>query len=133
MSLTDPIGNLLTSVRNASRAGKALVEVPASRLAARVMECLKQEGFIQNWRLIQEGTPQGVLRIYLRYTQARRPILRQIQRVSKPGLRKYVGKAKMPNVLAGIGTAILTTPNGVMTASQAKQQGVGGEVICYVW
>ena len=133
MSQTDTISDLLTRVRNGSRAGKAQVDAPASRIGSALMECLKQEGFIQNWRLMSEGTPQGVLRIYLKYTKARKPILRQIRRVSRPGLRIYVGKDKLPKILSGIGTAILTTPKGILTDAQARAQGVGGEVICHVW
>lgn len=133
MSQTDPIADLLTAIRNASQARKPNVEVPASRLAGRILDCLKQEGFIQNWRLLKENHPQGTLKVYLKYTQDRRPILRHIRRVSKPGLRVYVPKAKLPRVLSGIGTAILTTPQGVLTEAQARAQGVGGEVICHVW
>ena len=133
MSQTDTISDLLTRVRNGSRAGKAQVDAPASRIGSALMECLKQEGFIQNWRLMSEGTPQGVLRIYLKYTKARKPILRQIRRVSRPGLRIYVGKDKLPKILSGIGTAILTIPKGILTDAQARAQGVGGEVIWRVW
>ncbi len=133
MSQTDPIGDMLTRIRNGSRAGKPQVDVPASRLGTAIADCLKQEGFIQNWRLLKEGNPQGILRVYLKYTKDRRPILRQIRRVSKPGLRIYVGKAKVRKVLSGIGTSILTTPKGVLTDTQARLQAVGGEVICHVW
>lgn len=133
MSQTDPIGDLLTRIRNGTRAGKPQVDVPASRLGSAIVECMKQEGFIQNWRLMKEAGPQGVLRIYLRYTQERKPILREIRRVSKPGLRIYVGKGKVPRIYSGIGIAILTTPRGVMTDAQARSQGLGGEVICHLW
>ncbi len=133
MSLTDPIGDMLTRIRNGTRAGKPQVDVPASRLGSAIVECMKQEGFIQNWRLMKEGDPQGVLRVYLRYTKERKPLLRQIRRVSKPGLRIYVGKRKVPKVYSGIGISILTTPKGVMTDAQARAQGVGGEVICHLW
>ncbi len=133
MSQTDPIGDLLTRVRNGSRAGKAQVDAPASRMGSALMECLKKEGFIQNWRLLSEGNPQGTLRIYLKYTTARKPILRHIRRISKPGLRIYTGKDRIPKVYSGIGVAILTTPNGILTDDQARAQKVGGEVICYVW
>ena len=133
MSLTDPIGDLLTQLRNGSRAGKAQVDVPASKLGASLVDCLKREGFIQNWRLVQEGTPQGFLRVYLRYRKDRRPFLREIRRISKPGLRRYVGKAKIPKVYSGMGVAILTTPQGVLTDAQARTQGTGGELLCTVW
>ena len=133
MSQSDPMGDMLTCIRNASRAGKAQVEVKASKLGSAVLDCMKEEGFVQNWRLIPEGSPQGTLRIYLKYTKDRKPILRQIKRVSKPGLRVYKGKGDLKKVLSGIGMAILTTPKGVLTDTQARLQGVGGEVICYVW
>ena len=133
MSVTDPIGDMLTAIRNASRVGKPQVDVPASGLGATLLECLKQEGFIQNWRKMIEGNPQGVLRIYLKYTKDRKPILRQIKRISKPGLRVYRQKHEIRKVYSGIGIAILTTPKGVLTDSQARAEGVGGEVICHVW
>lgn len=133
MSQSDPIGDMLTAIRNASRAGKPQVDVKASKLGSAVVDCIKQEGFVQNWRLVQEGTPQGTLRIYLKYTKDRKPILRHIRRISKPGLRIYKGKADIKKVLSGIGMAILTTPKGVLTDTQARLQGVGGEVICYIW
>ncbi len=133
MGLTDPMGDLLTAVRNASRAGKQEVDVRASRLGGTVLECLKQEGFILNWRLLKERNPQGILRVYLKYTKARHPILRHVRRISKPGQRIYVSKTKVPRVLSGIGTAILTTPVGILTDAEARRRGVGGEVICHVW
>lgn len=133
MSQTDPIGDLLTSLKNASRAGKAQVDVPASRLGAAIVDCMKQEGFVQNWRKIESGTPQGTLRVYLKFTKSRRPILRQIRRVSKPGLRVYRGKNQIRKVYSGIGIAILTTPKGILTDAQARLQGVGGEIICTLW
>ncbi len=133
MSVTDPIGNMLVAIRNASQAKKPQVDVPASRLGSAIAESLKQEGFIQNWRLLKEGNPQGVLRVYLKYTKDRKPILRHIRRISKPGLRVYVPKNKVPKILSGIGIAILTTPKGVLTDAQARAQGMGGEVVCYVW
>ena len=133
MSQTDPIADLLTALRNASQARKLLLEVPASRFKAALLECLKKEGYIQNWRLLKEGNPQGILRIYLKYTKDRRPVLRQIHRVSRPGLRIYVPKTKMPKVLSGLGTAILTTPRGVFSGVEAKRQGLGGEILCKVW
>ncbi len=133
MSQTDPIGDLLVAVRNASRQGRAQVDIPASRFGSAILECLKQEGFVQNWRLLKEGNPQGILRVYLKYTKDRKPILRHIRRVSRPGLRQYVPKTKIPKILSGIGMSVLSTPRGVLTNNQAKQQGVGGEVICHVW
>ena len=133
MSLSDPIGNMLVALSNGSRAGKPQVDVPASRMGAAIAECMKGEGFIQNWRLVkEEGSPQGVLRVYLKYTKDRRPILRKIDRVSRPGRRIYRGKDRLPRIRSGIGIAILTTPKGIVTDAQARQQGIGGEVLCYV-
>jgi small subunit ribosomal protein S8 len=133
MSLTDPIGDLLTSIRNASQAGKKQVDVRASNLGKAVVECLKQEGFVDNWRFMEETSVQGTLRVYLKYTKKREPILRHVKRISKPVLRVYVPKTKMPKVLSGIGIAIVSSPEGVMTDAQARAAGVGGEVICHVW
>ena len=132
MSLTDPIGDMLTSMRNGSRVGKPLVEVPASRLKSAILDCMKREGFIQNWRLLEGTGAQGTLRIYLRYTKDRRPLLREIRRVSKPGLRVYRSKDRLTRVWSGLGVAILTTPKGVITDGQAREENLGGEVICYV-
>jgi len=133
MSLNDPISNMLVALKNGSRARKPHVDVPASRLSSAIADCLKQEGFVENWRLLKEHNPQGFLRVYLKYTKNRKPILREIRRVSKPGLRIYVPKTKVLKVLSGIGISILTTSKGVLTDSQARVQGVGGEVICRVW
>ena len=133
MSLSDPISNLLVSIRNASHAGKPHVDVPMSKLGFAIVECLKNEGFVQNSRRMSEGNPQGVLRVYLKYTKDRKPILRHIRRVSKPGLRIYVPKTKVPKILSGIGMSILSTPQGVLSDDQARAQGVGGELICHVW
>lgn len=134
MSLSDPIADMLSALRNASQAKKPHVEVPASRVTCAIAECLKQEGFVQNWRKILESkNPQGILRVYLKYTSDRQPILRHIRRVSRPGLRIYRGKGKIKKILSGIGISILTTPQGVLSDSEARAKGVGGEVICDVW
>lgn len=133
MSLTDPIGDLLTCLRNASRAGKPQVDVPASKLGAAVVDCLKREGFVQNWRRLEGDNPQGLLRVYLKYTPARKPILRHLRRVSKPGLRVYLPRNKVRRVLSGAGVSVLTTSEGVVTDAEARSRGIGGEVICEVW
>ncbi|MBI1953132.1 MAG: 30S ribosomal protein S8 [Candidatus Omnitrophica bacterium] len=133
MSLNDPLSDLLVSVQNASLAGKPHVEVPASRLGLAVVEVLKSNGFIQNWRKITEGSPQGRIRVYLKYTKDRKPILRKVRRVSRPGLRIYVPKNKVPRVFSGIGIAIVSTPQGVFSGQEAKARGVGGELLCKVW
>ena len=133
MSQTDPIGDLLTRVRNGSRAGKAQVDAPASKIGSALMECLKHEGFIQNWRLMAEGNPQGILRIYLKYTNDETSVITDLKRVSKPGRRVYAKKNRLPRVLGGLGTAILSTSTGVITTRQAAERGVGGEVLAFVW
>ena len=133
MSQSDTISDLLAAIRNASQAKKPQVDIPGSRFGSAILECLKAEGFIQNWRLMKEGNPQGVLRVYLKYTKDRRPILRHIRRVSKPGLRIYVPKTKIPKILSGIGMSILSTPHGVLSDKEARAQGVGGEMLCHVW
>jgi len=132
MSLTDPIADLLTRVRNASRARLEHVEVPDSRMTRAIVEILKREGFIQNVRVI-DARPRASLRIYLRYAPGRQPVITQLQRVSKPGVRRYVGRQALPAVLKGMGVAILSTPKGVLTDAQARAQGVGGELLCRVW
>lgn len=133
MSLSDPIADFLTSLRNASKAGKPHVESPASKIGAAIAECLKQEGFVQNWRLLDGTAAQKTLRVYLKYTKDRKPVLRHIRRISKPGSRTYVSMAKLPRILSGMGMSLLTTSKGILTDTQARAQGVGGEVICHVW
>ncbi len=132
MSQTDSIADLLTCVRNASRARLEKTDVPDSRMGRAIIEILKREGFIQNYRVI-DGHPRATLRIYLRYTKARRPVLTQLQRVSTPGLRQYVGKDELRPILGGMGLSILSTPRGVVTDAEAKAHGVGGELLCRGW
>ena len=133
MSQTDPVSDMLSAVRNAGWARKPTLDIPASKLKISIADCLKQEGFIQNWRKLSEGNPQGILRVYLKYTKNRRPLIRHIRRVSRPGLRIYVGKEKVHKLFSGIGVRILTTPLGILSDAQARTKGVGGEVICEVW
>ncbi len=132
MGQTDSLADLLTCVRNASRARLEKTDVPDSRMGRAVIEILKREGFIQNYRVI-DGRPRATLRIYLRYTKDRRPIVTQLQRVSTPGLRRYIGKADIKPVVGGLGLSILSTPRGILTDAEAKAQGVGGELLCQVW
>ena len=132
MVMTDPIADFLTRIRNANKATKKTVEIPASNMKKAVAEILKQEGFIKNWEFV-EDTKQGVLRVYLKYGENKQQVISGIKRISKPGLRVHVGKDDVPQVLNGLGVAILTTSKGVMTDRQARTAGVGGEIICYVW
>ncbi len=133
MSFTDPIGDMLTRIRNASSARHEKVLVPASRLKARIAEVLKEEGFIKDFVLHQDQPKQGAITILLKYTPDREPAINDIRRVSRPGLRRYVDTAGIPRVLNGMGIAILSTSKGVMVDREARKQKVGGELICTVW
>jgi len=130
--MTDPVADLLTRIRNASRAEHEKVDIPVSKLKLRVVEVLKSEGFIKSFRVIEEAKP-GTLRVYLKYGPANEKIISGIVRVSKPGRRIYTSYKDVPWVLSGMGIAILTTPKGVMTGEQARRERVGGEVLCYIW
>jgi small subunit ribosomal protein S8 len=132
MSFTDPIGDMLTRIRNASNARHEKVMVPASRLKARIAEVLKEEGFIKDYVRHEEG-PQGAITILLKYTPDRAPAITDIKRVSKPGLRRYVPTDSIPRVLNGMGIAILSTSKGILVDREARKQKVGGELICTVW
>ena len=132
MSVTDPIGDMLTRIRNASNARHEKVLVPASRLKTRIAEVLKEEGYIRDWVLHEEG-PQGAITILLKYTPEREPAISEIKRVSRPGLRRYVPTDAIPRILNGMGIAILSTSKGVMVDREARKQQVGGELICTVW
>ncbi len=130
--MTDPVADLLTRIRNASRAEHEKVDIPASRLKTRVTEILKEEGFIKNFRLIESGK-QGTLRVYLKYGPGGERMISGLTRVSKPGRRVYVGKDRVPTILAGMGVAIVSTSRGVMADRDVKKAGLGGEVLAYVW
>jgi len=130
--VTDPIADMLTRIRNGSMAEHEKVDIPASKLKGRVAEILKEEGFIKNFRLI-EDRKQGVLRVYLKYGAGQERVITGIRRVSKPGRRLYVSADKVPSVLGGMGIAILSTPRGVLTDRESRKSKVGGEVLCYVW
>ena len=132
MSFTDPIGDMLTRIRNASSARHEKVVVPASRLKLRIAEVLKDEGYIQDFVRHDDGV-QGSITILLKYTPEREPAISEIKRVSKPGLRRYVPTTEIPRVLNGLGIAILSTSKGVMVDREARKQKVGGELICTVW
>jgi small subunit ribosomal protein S8 len=132
MSMTDPIGDMLTRIRNASAARHEKVLVPASRLKVKIAEVLRDEGFIKDFVRHEDGT-QGAITIMLKYSGDREPAISDIKRVSKPGLRRYVPHTEIPRVLNGMGIAILSTSNGVMVDREARKQKVGGELICTVW
>jgi small subunit ribosomal protein S8 len=126
---------MLTRIRNALMAGKATAEMPSSKLKVEIARILKQEGFIEDF-IVGSETPAPIMSITLKYYGSRRerkPVITHLERVSKPGRRVYKGRRDLPRVMSGIGIAIVTTPNGVMTAQEARRQRVGGEVLCYVW
>ena len=130
MSMSDPIADMLTRIRNAQMVGHAEVAMPASRLKAAIAQVLKQEGYIEDFALRENG-PMKELRIGLKY-YAGRPVIERLERVSKPGLRVYKGRNDIPRVMNGLGVAILSTSRGVMTDRKARADGVGGEVLCIV-
>ena len=131
-TVTDPIADMLARLRNGGMAEHEKVDMPASRLRVRLAEILKEEGFIKNFRLI-EDRKQGVLRVYLKYGSGQERVITGLRRVSKPGRRLYVTADKIPSVLGGMGVAILSTSRGVMTDRESRKLQVGGEVLCYVW
>lgn len=132
MSLNSSIANMLTMIRNATRAHHESVDVPSSNMARSIAELLKQEGYIENYRF-SEDNKQGVLRIYLRYLNNKESVITNLKLISRPGLRVHVKKDKIPLVLRGKGTAIISTSQGIITDRQARELKTGGEVICYVW
>ena len=128
----DPIADMLTRVRNAIQARHAKADVPASRLKTEIARILKEEGYILNYKLTEEGAKKYI-RIYLKYTPTNQPVISKIERVSRPGCRVYAGSKEIKRVLGGLGINILTTPRGVMTGNTARKEGVGGEILCQVW
>ncbi len=130
--VSDPIADMLTRVRNALSARHPKVDVPASKLKMEMARILKEEGYILNFKLTEEGA-RKFIRIYLKYTPGNEPVISHIERISRPGCRVYVGSQEIQRVLGGLGINILTTPRGVMTGNSARKEGVGGEVLCQVW
>ena len=129
---SDPIADMLTRIRNASRAEHEKVDIPASRLKVRIAELLKEEGFIKNFRLL-EDRKQGMLRVYLKYGVANEKMISGLVRVSTPGRRVYVTHERIPWILGGMGVALLSTSRGVLTDRDARKQRMGGDVLAYVW
>jgi len=132
MSQSDFVGDFLTVLRNASQARLEKITTPSSNVALKILEILEKEGFIQSFKGFEEGVKKFV-RVNLKYVKGRKPALQGIRRISTPGLRRYVGVKKVPNVLGGFGVAIVSTSKGLMTDRQAKEMNVGGEFICTVW
>ncbi len=132
MSMTDPVADLLTRIRNAAKEKHEKLEIPASRLKANIVRVLKEEGYIKNFRLARdEGMP--TIRVYLKYTTEGQCVIQGIRRMSRPGLRRYLGYDEMSRPLSGAGIAIISTSKGVMTGQKAKTHKVGGEILCEVW
>ncbi len=132
MSVTDPIADMLTCIRNAGQAKHKKVDFPASRLKEEITRLLLREKYIASYRRTEDGK-QGILRIYLKYDANAKPVIQHLQRVSRPGRRQYVSRDKIPRVRSGLGTAVLTTPKGVMTDREARAAGIGGEVLAELW
>ena len=129
---SDPIADMLTRVRNAMVARHPKVDVPASKLKTEIARILKEEGYIANFKVAEEGVKK-VIKIYLKYSTDNAPVITKIERVSRPGSRTYAGKSEIPQVQGGLGISILTTAQGVMTGRTARKQGVGGEILCRIW
>jgi len=132
MSVSDPIADMLTRLRNGLKGRHPKVDVPASKLKTEIARILKDEGYILNYKIVDEGEHKAI-RVYLKYTAANAPVISHLERVSRPGCRVYVGKSDIPKVLGGLGVNILTTPKGVMTGKSARKEGVGGELLCQVY
>ncbi|SDF40824.1 30S ribosomal protein S8 [Sporomusa acidovorans] len=132
MVMTDPIADMLTRIRNANSVYHDKVEIPASKIKQAVVQILKDEGFVRDYDLVQDGK-QGMLRVSLKYGPNREKVITGIKRISKPGLRVYAKKEQLPRVLGGLGIAIISTSKGIMSDKVARKEGLGGEVIAYVW
>lgn len=132
MSMTDPIADYLTRIRNAIKARHRKVDIPFSRIKEEMTKILLEYRYIKNYIIIDDGK-QGLIRIYLKYDENNEPVIHALKRVSKPGLRQYVGVDKIPRVLNNLGIAILSTSKGIVTDREARQYHVGGEVLCYIW
>ena len=130
--MTDPIADMLTRIRNGNNAKHASVDIPASNIKKQLAQILLDEGFIKGYDVIDDGK-QGIIRVDIKYGNQNQKVISGIKRISKPGLRVYVKNDEVPRVLGGLGIAILSTSKGVMTDKDARKEGVGGEVICYVW
>ena len=133
MVVTDPIADILTRIRNATSARHDAVTIPSSTMKVSLAKILKEEGFVEDYEVIEGGSPQGAIRVALHYREKGEPAISGLKRVSRPGLRVYVRKGEIPRYYGGLGVAILSTSSGVMTGRQAWREGVGGELLCYVW
>ena len=132
MQLSDPIADMLTRLRNGLMARHQTVDIPHSNLKENIARILKDEGFVRDFEVLREGA-KVTLRVALKYTPTRRPVMTHLRRISKPGLRVYTGKDRIPRVLGGMGLVIISTPRGVVTGQVARRLGVGGELLCEIW
>ena len=132
MTMTDPVADMLTRIRNANTAGHATVDIPASKIKKNIADILQREGYIKGYDVV-EGETQDTLRVAMKYGPDKAKVINGIKRISKPGLKVYAKKTEVPKVLGGLGIAIISTSNGLITDKEARKLGVGGEVVCYVW
>ena len=132
MTMTDPVADMLTRIRNANIAGHESVDIPASKIKKNIAEILKKEGYIKDYDVVEEGV-QGLIKVQMKYGSNKTRVISGIKRISKPGLKVYVKSDEVPKVLGGLGIAIISTSNGLITDKEARKLGVGGEVVCYVW
>ncbi len=130
--MTDPIADMLTRIRNGCQAKKRSVDIPASKFKKAIAEALLREKLIRDFKVVEDDK-QGILKVHLKYTKSGESVIRGIKRISKPGLRRYVGADEIPRVRSNYGTAILSTPRGVLTSKESRRENVGGEVVCHVW
>jgi len=132
LSISDPVADMLTRIRNANQKRKGKVDIPASKLKEKIVKVLKEEGYIANYKFISDRK-QVILRVYLKYTPKQERVIKGLRRISRPGRRFYCGTDELPRVQRGLGVAIISTSQGVMTAKRCREASLGGEVICYVW
>ncbi|NLN07087.1 MAG: 30S ribosomal protein S8, partial [Firmicutes bacterium] len=132
MTMTDPIADMLTRIRNANTMKHEVVEIPSSKIKLAIADILKKEGFIKDYEF-KKDNKQGIIRIFLKYGPNRENVLTGLKRISKPGLRVYASKDELPKVLGGLGVAVISTSQGIMTDKAARKAGIGGEVLCYIW
>ena len=132
MTMTDPVADMLTRIRNANTAGHASVDIPASKIKKNIADILQKEGYIKGYEVVK-GETQDTLRVAMKYGPDKAKVINGIKRISKPGLRVYAKRNEVPKVLGGLGVAIISTSNGLITDKEARKLGVGGEVVCYVW
>lgn len=132
MAMTDPIADMLTRIRNASAANHPSVDIPGSKMKIELARIFKEEGYIREYEFVND-TKQGIIRAYLRYGPRKEKVITGIRRISKPGRRIYARKDQVPKVLGGLGVAVISTSQGVISDKEARKRGVGGEVLCYIW